>query len=66
MWCVVLTCLFCQLASLDPALVVEAAATAMARNGAKVSQYNVVWGAFPLARDSGCQKFDSGWCFISA
>jgi hypothetical protein len=27
---------------------------------------SVMWGGFLQARDSGCWKFDSGWCFISA
>jgi hypothetical protein len=30
------------------------------------SQYNVVWRSFLWARGSGCQSFDSSWCFISA
>jgi hypothetical protein len=28
-------------------------------------QCNVAWRSFPLARGSGCQSFDSSWCFIS-
>jgi hypothetical protein len=42
---------------------VAAAAAVMAT--LKFSQYNVLWGSFPQARGSGCQKFDSSWCFIS-
>jgi hypothetical protein len=26
----------------------------------------MAWGSLPQARGSGCQRFDSGWCFISA
>jgi hypothetical protein len=29
------------------------------------SQCNTSWGGFPQARGAGCQRFDSGWCFIS-
>jgi hypothetical protein len=46
------------------AMVAVAEAGAM-RNGPKFSQCNMVWGGFQLARGSGCQRFDSGWCFIS-
>jgi hypothetical protein len=31
----------------------------------KYFQCNVLWGNFPQSRLSGCQRFDSGWCFIS-
>jgi hypothetical protein len=41
--------------SLDPAA--ATAVTAVARNGALFSQCNVVWGGFPWARCSRCQKF---------
>jgi hypothetical protein len=30
------------------------------------SQCTVVWGSFVWAMGSGCQSFDSFWCFISA
>jgi hypothetical protein len=43
-----------------------AVVAAAVRNGSQFSQCNVAWGGFPQARGSGCQKFDSGWCFISA
>jgi hypothetical protein len=36
------------------AVVVVATAAAMVGNGAKFSQYNMVWGGFPRARDSRC------------
>jgi hypothetical protein len=29
------------------------------------SQCNVMWKSFPWGRGSGCQSFDSCWCFIS-
>jgi hypothetical protein len=29
------------------------------------SQCNVAWTRFPWVRSSGCQRFDSPWCFIS-
>jgi hypothetical protein len=29
-------------------------AAAVVRNSAKFCQYNVVWGGFPQAKDSGC------------
>jgi hypothetical protein len=29
------------------------------------SQCNVAWRSFVRARGSGCQSFDSSWCFIS-
>jgi hypothetical protein len=29
------------------------------------SQCNVAWLSFPQVRGSGCQSFDSPWCFIS-
>jgi hypothetical protein len=44
-------------------LVVAAAASGAAL---KISQCNVLWESFPQFRGSGCQRFDSGWCFISA
>jgi hypothetical protein len=30
------------------------------------SQSNVVWRSIPWAKSSGCQGFDSPWCFTSA
>jgi hypothetical protein len=41
-------------AGLEAAAVVVAASASAVRNGFKFSQYNVVWGSFPQARDSGC------------
>jgi hypothetical protein len=32
----------------------------------KFSQCKVLWESFPQSSGSGCQRFDSGWCFISA
>jgi hypothetical protein len=32
----------------------------------KLSMCNMFWGCLPLARDSGCERFDSDWCFTSA
>jgi hypothetical protein len=31
-----------------------------------VSQCNMMWRLFLWARDTGCQSFDSPWCFITA
>jgi hypothetical protein len=42
-----------------------ATVAATVRNDFKFSQCNVAWGGFPQARDLGCKRFDSGWCFIS-
>jgi hypothetical protein len=39
---------------------------AVARNGVTFFQYKMMWGGFPQNRVSGCQKFDSFWCFIFA
>jgi hypothetical protein len=54
-------------AGLEPeaAGVVVAAVAAAARNGSKFSQCNLTWRGFPQTKGSGCQKSDSGWCFIS-
>jgi hypothetical protein len=30
-----------------------------------ISQCNVTWRSFVWARGSGCQSFDSSWCFFS-
>jgi hypothetical protein len=42
-----------------------AVAVAAVRNRSKLSWCNVVWGSFPQAVGTGCQRFDSGWYFIS-
>jgi hypothetical protein len=47
-------------AGLEPVVAAAAEVAAL-----KFSQCNVLWGSFPWARGSGCQKFDSGWCFLS-
>jgi hypothetical protein len=47
-------------AGLEPVVAAGAVVTAL-----KFSQCNMLWESFPQARDSGCQRFDSGWCFIS-
>jgi hypothetical protein len=52
--------LFVLSVDVQAGLELVAVAAAAARNGAKFSQCNVAWGGFPWARDSGCQKFDSG------
>jgi hypothetical protein len=54
-------------AGLEPVamVVVVVAVAAAVRNGSKFSQCNVVFGGFPQSKDSGCQKFDSGWRSIS-
>jgi hypothetical protein len=61
------THLFVLSNGLELAVVVLAglAAAAAVRNGSKFSQCNVAWGRIPQARSSVCQRFDSGWCFIS-
>jgi hypothetical protein len=41
------------------------AAAAEAVATLKFFHCNVLWGSFPQAKGLGCQRFDSGWCFIS-
>jgi hypothetical protein len=50
-------------AGLEPAVEVVTAAAAAAAH--LFSQCNVAWRSFLQARASGCQSFDSSWCFIS-
>jgi hypothetical protein len=60
-WHLVLTCLVCWMSPKQvwsPRLVAVAAHL--------FSQCNMVWRSFLRARGSGCQSFDSPWCFISA
>jgi hypothetical protein len=45
---------------LEPAVAVAVAAAHL------FSQCNVAWRSFLQARGSGCWRFDSPWCFISA
>jgi hypothetical protein len=47
------------------AVVVVVVVVAAVRNGSRFLQSNVLGGSFPWARNSGYQRFDSGWCFIS-
>jgi hypothetical protein len=49
----------------DAQVGLELAVVAAVRNGSKFSQCNVLWGSFPQARGSECQKFDPVWYFIS-
>jgi hypothetical protein len=47
-------------AGLEPAVATKVAVAVL-----KFSQCNVLWGGFLWARHSVCQRFDSGWCFVS-
>jgi hypothetical protein len=60
-WCLVLTCFVCWM---SPKQVWSQ--HLMVVRDILFSQCNVTWRSFPLARGSGCQSFDSPWCFISA
>jgi hypothetical protein len=60
-WCLVFTCLVCQM---SPKQVWSRPLAAVPVH--LFSQCNVVWRSFLRDRGSGSQSFDSPWCFISA
>jgi hypothetical protein len=60
-WCLVLTCLVCQMSPKHVCCWRLAAVGALL-----FSQCNVTWKSFPRARGSGYRSFDSPCCFISA
>jgi hypothetical protein len=54
-WCLVLTCWS-----------TECLTSRLGLGALLFSQCNLVWRSFPQAVGSGCQSFNSSWCFISA
>jgi hypothetical protein len=53
-WCSPVSVSIDTQASLELGAAVVAVVAAVARNGAKFSQYYVVWGGFPWGMGSGC------------